>query len=96
MKARLAQIFAGAPREMWTAKLQVLDCCYSEVLTMEEAVTHQHNRARDSYVEDDGLVQPRSAPRFMDTAAVAPKMWQPDSGRDDILREIGLEDVSWR
>lgn len=96
MKARLVEIFASAPREIWTAKLQMLDCCYSEVLTMEEAVTHQHNRARDSYVEDSGFVQPRSAPRFMDTALVAPRMWQPNSGRDDILREIGLEHISER
>jgi alpha-methylacyl-CoA racemase len=93
MKARLAEIFATSPREAWTARLQQLDCCYSEVLTMDEAVSHPHGRARSSYVEDSGLVQPRPAPRFMNTASVAPRMWQPDSDRDAILREIGMEDV---
>jgi alpha-methylacyl-CoA racemase len=60
---------------------------------MDEAVSHPHGRARSSYVEDSGLVQPRPAPRFMNTASVAPRMWQPDSDRDAILREIGMEDV---
>lgn len=93
MKARLAGIFATAPREVWTSRLQALDCCYSEVLTMDEALAHQHNRARDSYVEDGGCIQPRPAPRFLDTAGVTPRMWQPDSDRDAILREIGIEDA---
>ena len=91
MKARLAGIFANAPRAAWTARLQPLDCCYSEVLTMEEAVAHPHSRARDSYVKDNGLVQPRPAPRLMNTASVVPRMWQPDSDREAILREIGVE-----
>ena len=91
MKARLAAIFAQAPRETWTARLEALDCCYSEVLTMDEAIAHKHVRARDSYFEHDGYVQPHPAPRFMDTAAVTPRMWQPDSHRDAILGEIGIE-----
>lgn len=93
MKARLAEKFAAAPRDTWTARLQFLDCCYSEVLTMDEAVAHQHNQARASYVEDGGFVQPRAAPRFKDTEPVPPRMWQPDSDRDAILSEIGCDDA---
>jgi alpha-methylacyl-CoA racemase len=93
MKARLAEVFARAPRQAWTARLQDLDCCYSEVLTMDEAISHHHNVARESYVEDSGWVQPRAAPRFVDTAPVNPRMWQPDSDREAILREIGVEEV---
>lgn len=93
MKVRLAAIFASASRDVWTARLQPLDCCYSEVLTMDESIAHQHNRARDSYVEDNGYVQPRPAPRFADTESVMPKMWQADSDRDAILREIGIDNA---
>jgi alpha-methylacyl-CoA racemase len=92
MKARLAAIFAGAPRAAWTEKLQQRDCCYTEVLTMADAPAHEHSRARGSYVEADGWMQPRPAPRFADTDVVAPKMWRRDSDRAAILAEIGAVD----
>ncbi|MBE1527141.1 alpha-methylacyl-CoA racemase [Sphingopyxis sp. OAS728] len=92
MKARLAAIFAGEPRATWTARLQSRDCCYSEVLTMADATAHEHSRARGSYVEAGGWMQPRPAPRFADTDVVMPKMWQRDSDRAAILAEIGAMD----
>lgn len=92
MKQRLAQIFATAPRPVWTVRLQHLDCCYTEVLTMDEAPTHDHNRARDSYWDIDGLTQPRTAPRFAGTEIVRPRMWRRDSDRSEILAEIGAMD----
>lgn len=92
MKARLAEIFASAPRAVWTERLQHRDCCYSEVLTMDEVPTHEHSRARDSYLDVDGWMQPRPAPRFANTAFVMPKMWRRDSDRKEILAEIGVVD----
>lgn len=92
MKARLAKIFATAPRAIWTGKLQHQDCCYTEVLTMSEASAHDHNQARGSYLEANGWMQPHPAPRFADTKVVLPKMWQRDSDRIDILAEIGVAD----
>ncbi|RVQ65268.1 CoA transferase [Croceicoccus ponticola] len=91
MKTRLAATFATRPRGQWTALLLPKDCCYTEVLTMEEAPLHEHNRARGSYVTSDGLTQPRPAPRFVDTEMIAPKMWKADSDRGSILRELGIE-----
>jgi alpha-methylacyl-CoA racemase len=92
MKQRLADLFASAPRSVWTQRLGNVDCCYSEVLTMDEALAHEHNRARRSYLEGNGFVQPRPAPRFVDTETIAPRMWEPDSAREEILREIGIEE----
>ncbi len=92
MKARLAEIFASAPRASWTDRLLHRDCCYTEVMTMAEAPTHEHNRARGSYLEADGWTQPHPAPRFADTRVVAPRMWQRDSDRIEILAEIGVAD----
>jgi alpha-methylacyl-CoA racemase len=94
MKARLAAIFAGAPRAEWTRRLHPLDCCYSEILSMEEATAHPHNRARGAYVEHQGFVQPRPAPRMLDTEPVEPTMWRADADRDALLREIGIEEVA--
>lgn len=92
MKARLAEIFASAPRANWTNQLLHRDCCYTEVLTMAEAPTHDHNRARGSYLEADGWIQPHPAPRFAGTRVVAPRMWQRDSDRTQILAEIAVAD----
>ena len=78
-------------KKFWTQRLQHRDCCYNEVLTMDQAVAHEHNRARDSYLEDNGFVQPSPAPRFVNTGTVKPTMWQRDSDREAILREIGVD-----
>lgn len=92
MKARLTEIFASAPRASWTDRLLHRDCCYTEVLTMAEAPTHDHNRARGGYLEANGWMQPHPAPRFAGTQVVAPRMWQRDSDRMEILAEIGVAD----
>lgn len=92
MKAHLAAVFASAPRAVWTERLQQRDCCYTEILTMNEAPSHDHNRARDSYWEVDGWVQPRTAPRFGNTGIVRPRMWERDSHRAEILAGIGALD----
>ena len=63
---------------------------------MEEALKHTYNLVRDSYVEDNGVVQPRPAPRFMDTEPVMPTMWQPDSHREAILQDIGIDEAEAR
>lgn len=92
MTARLTAIFASAPRAIWTDRLLHRDCCYTEVLTMADAPGHDHSRARGSYLEADGWMQPHPAPRFADTQVVAPRMWQGDSDRMEILAEIGALD----
>jgi alpha-methylacyl-CoA racemase len=92
MKVRLGEIFASAPRQVWTNLLQHRDCCYTEVVSMADAPEHDHNRARGSYLESDGLMQPHPAPRFADTKVVLPKMWQRDADRENILAELGMAD----
>jgi alpha-methylacyl-CoA racemase len=39
------------------------------VLSLAEAPRHPHNRARGTFVEANGLLQPAPAPRFMGTPA---------------------------
>ena len=90
MKARFAELFASETRDTWTERLRHRDCCYSEVLTMEEALANQHAQARGSFVTSGGWVQPRPAPRFENTRSVEPTMWQRDSARAEILHETGM------
>jgi alpha-methylacyl-CoA racemase len=41
--------------------------CFAPVLSIFEAPDHPHNRARNSFVSVEGVVQPAPAPRFSRT-----------------------------
>jgi alpha-methylacyl-CoA racemase len=64
MKARVAEVFATKTRDEWCALLEGTDICFAPVLDIAEAATHAHNRARQTFVTADGVVQPAPAPRF--------------------------------
>ncbi len=40
------------------------DVCFAPVLDWDEAPQHAHNRARGTFIEVDGVIQPAPAPRF--------------------------------
>ncbi len=67
LKPRIAALFLTRTRDEWCALLEGSDCCFAPVLDWDEAIAHPHNRARETYVEVDGVVQPAPAPRFSRT-----------------------------
>src|SRR5260221_8469089 len=67
MQERLAHIFKTKTRAEWTEIMQQTDICFAPVLRMSEALSHPHNRHRESFVELDGIAQPAPAPRFLGT-----------------------------
>lgn len=67
MKARLTALFASQPRPHWLALFDDTDDCVWPVLSMDEAPAHPHNRARNSFVEVAGIIQPAPAPRLSRT-----------------------------
>ena len=67
MKRRLREVFLRKTRDEWCAIMEGTDVCFAPVLSMAEAPTHPHNRARETFVERDGFVQPAPAPRFSRT-----------------------------
>lgn len=69
LKARLVEIFATRPRDEWLARLENTDACFSPVLSAGEAPSHPHMKAREVFVEIEGVVQPAPAPRFSATPA---------------------------
>ena len=66
-KQLFAAKFRTRTRDEWAAILEPAEACATPVLTLGEAPSHPHNVARGSFV-DDGVVQPRPAPRFSRTA----------------------------
>ena len=64
MRARFVRLFASRTRADWCALLENTDVCFAPVLDMNEAPAHPHNRARATFIEVDGVLQPAPAPRF--------------------------------
>jgi alpha-methylacyl-CoA racemase len=65
--------FASSTRDAWAEIFAGLEACVSPVLTPAEAPRHPHNRARSTFVEVGGTVQPAPAPRFGRTPASVPE-----------------------
>ena len=63
-KAKVKAIFLTRSRDEWVDLLQHSDICFAPVLRFAEAPEHPHNKARNAFVEVDGVVQPAPAPRY--------------------------------
>jgi len=92
MKDRLTALFKSKTRQEWCALLEGTDACFAPVLSVAEAPEHPHNRARGSFVEVAGVVQPRPAPRFSRTAAeIQRPPARPGEHTDEALRDWGVD-----
>jgi alpha-methylacyl-CoA racemase len=67
MRRTLREVFAMRTRQEWCDLLEHTDVCFAPVLSLAEASEHPHNRARETFVEVAGVVQPAPAPRFSAT-----------------------------
>lgn len=83
LKAALATVFKQRSRAEWCEMLEGTDACVAPVLDWDEAPEHPHNRARETFIDVDGQVQPAPAPRFSRTPADKPAA-NPES-EDDLL-----------
>lgn len=68
LAARFGAILATRTREEWAAVFEGTDACVAPVLTLEEAASHPHNRARGTFMQAGGVMQPAPAPRFAASA----------------------------
>jgi len=67
LKEKIARVIATQTRDVWDKLMEGTDVCYAPVLSLAEAPNHRHNKARATFVEIDGVVQPAPAPRFSRT-----------------------------
>jgi alpha-methylacyl-CoA racemase len=70
MKERMANLMKTRTRDEWCELLEGSDACFAPVLGPDEAPDHPHNRARNTFTEVSGVVQPAPAPRFSRTSPV--------------------------
>ena len=69
-KERLTAIFKTKTRDEWCAVMEGTDVCFAPVLSLAEAPEHPHMKARNTFVEVEGVRQPGPAPRFSRTPGV--------------------------
>jgi len=67
LRAKLTEVFKQKTRDEWCRIMEGSDVCFAPVLSLTEAPAHPHNRARGTFVEVEGVVQPGPAPRFSRT-----------------------------
>lgn len=92
LKREMAALFKGKTRDEWCELLEGTDVCFAPVLSIREAPGHPHNRARGTFVEIDGMVQPGPAPRFSRTVAgVRHGPRAPGADTHSVLAELDIE-----
>jgi alpha-methylacyl-CoA racemase len=67
LKEELTRVFKTKSRDEWCRIMEGTDVCFAPVLSIFEAPDHPHNKARNTFVEIDGVMQPAPAPRFSRT-----------------------------
>jgi len=88
----MAARFREKTRAEWEAQLVHPQTCVTPVLGLAEAPHHPHHRARGTFLDIDGMVQPAPSPRFSRTAPAAPGAPAlPGAHTDAILAELGAD-----
>lgn len=95
-RKNLEKLFASRTRTQWNEVLEGSDACYAPVLNLTEALEHPHNKARNTFLEIDGITQPAPAPKFSKTAPVAGKIPKVGENTMDILGQMGLSEAEIR
>ena len=91
LKDKLAIVFKTKTREAWRQIMEGTDVCFAPVLGMDEAPDHPHNKARGTFVEIEGVVQPGPAPRFSRTEPeIKGPPPRPGEGAEAALAEWGV------
>lgn len=90
-KLKWAALFRTRTRDEWNAIAGSSDACLAPVLDWEEAPNHPHLKARETYVEVDGIVQPAPAPRLSRTpGTIARGPVAPGADTAEVLSELGV------
>ena len=95
LRKLIAERFATRTQAEWAEVFEGTDACVAAIIPISEAKDHPHVKAREVYVERDGLVQPAPAPRFSRTASSLSRPPSPEAGADtrEALAAWGIEDV---
>ena len=64
LRENLEMRFKEKTRDEWCEIMEGTDICFAPVLSMNEAINHEHNVERNSFFDMDNVIQPSPAPKF--------------------------------
>ena len=64
LRENLENRFKEKTRDEWCEIMEGTDICFAPVLSMNEAIKHDHNIERNSFFNMDNVIQPSPAPKF--------------------------------
>jgi alpha-methylacyl-CoA racemase len=67
MRNIFTETFLRKTQAEWVEIFEGTDACVAGIIPISEAAEHPHLRARETFVERDGMIQPQPAPRFSRT-----------------------------
>ncbi|XP_028916636.1 alpha-methylacyl-CoA racemase [Ornithorhynchus anatinus] len=93
MKEIFAGVFSKKTQAEWCRIFEGTDACVTPVLSTEEAILHEHNKSRGSFItNEDQEVSPRPAPRLSRTPAIPSVRRTPvgEEHTEEILKDFGF------
>lgn len=95
LRTLLTDTFKQRTQAAWVELFEGTDACVAGIVPFTEAVEHPHLKARGTFVEHEGLVQPVPAPRFSRTEASLTLPPAPEAGTHtrEALTAWGIADV---
>lgn len=91
LKEELIGVFKTKTQAEWCEIMEGTDVCFAPVLSILEAPNHPHNKARNTFVEVDGIVQPAPSPRFSRTVPeISHAANPPGADTEAVLADCGF------
>jgi alpha-methylacyl-CoA racemase len=93
LRENLETRFKKKTRDEWCEIMEGTDICFAPVLSMSEAINHNHNVERNSFFELDNVFQPSPAPKFSySKSEVSHPPVKVGTHTKEIMISLGLED----
>ena len=93
LRKNLENRFKEKTRDEWCAIMEGTDICFAPVLSMSEAINHEHNVKRKSFFSMDNVIQPSPAPKFSySQSEVNHPPAKVGTHTKEIMSSIGLEE----
>jgi alpha-methylacyl-CoA racemase len=95
LRTLLTDTFRQKTQAEWVELFEGTDACVAGVIPVSEAPEHPHLKARETFVQHEGLMQPQPAPRFSRTEASLSLPPSPAAGTHtrEALTAWGIADV---
>ena len=87
---KLKKLFKNQPQAYWNEILEGSDACYAPVLNLEEAANHPHNRARNNFIINNGIIEPAPAPKFDKTPSQPGKIPTFGQHTKEVIQSLDL------